>query len=113
MDVIGAARLFACHALWRATRMKSAGRVLVQALGSDDENIRTIAGMFLVRAGVRSEQLLQEALDRRENLPIVLAILADIGNRRFEPELRQFTEDEDPQVAKAARDALRILSAHR
>ncbi len=91
---------------------KAPGRALVRELGSPDEDLRTIAGMFLVRAGRQSEALLEEALHRRQNLPWVLSVLADIGDRKFEPELRQFARDIDPEVARAARDALRVLEAH-
>ncbi len=112
MRLFEAVRIFACAAVWRATGLRSPGRALVHALGSEDENIRTIAGMLLVRAGKQSEPLLQEALHKRENLHIVLPILADIGDRKFEAELQQFCQDDDPQVARAAKEALRVLTAH-
>lgn len=109
MRVGGAAKLFACRAVWRATGSRSAGRALVRALGSPDEDLQTIAGMFLTRAGKASEPLLHEALARRENLPMILTVLADIGDHRLEPEIRAFSQDQDPTVAKAAREALRML----
>jgi len=68
--------------------------------------------MFLVQAGKRAEPLLEEALLRREALPMVLTVLADIGDERLEAKLRQFARDEDPKVAEAAEDALRALGAH-
>ncbi len=98
--------------IWRSTGLRAAGRALVRALGSDDEDLRTIAGMFLVKAGKDAEPLLEEALERRENLPMVLWVLGDIGDRRLEPEIRQFSDDRDPRVAGAARDALRGLREH-
>jgi hypothetical protein len=69
--------------------------------------------MFLVKSGKNAEQLLHEALDRRENLPTILTVLADIGDSRLEPEIRAFSHDEDPNVAKAAREALRVLARNR
>jgi hypothetical protein len=110
--VLGAASLFLRKSLWRIAGMQSAGRALVRALGDPDEDLRVMAGMFLVQAGSKAEPLLEEALKRRENLPLVLSVLADIGNRRFETEIRQFVQDGDPQVAKAAQDALRLLASH-
>lgn len=101
-----------CNAIWRATGLRLAGRALVRALGHKDEDLQTIAGMLLVQAGQRAEPLLEEALLRREALPMVLTVLADLGDRRFEPQLRQFAHDRDPKVAEAAEDALRALSAH-
>ena len=113
MKLAKAAGLFAVNAAWRATGLRSAGRALVRALGSDDENVRTIAGMFLTQSGRKSVPLLREALDRRENLPMVLTILGSIGDRESEPEIRRFINDPDPDAAKAARDALRMLDAPR
>lgn len=113
MWLLEAALVFLSQALWHRTGFRPAGRRLIHALGSRSENVRTIAGMFLVRAGRRAEPLLEEALRRREHLPMVLAILGDVGNRKFEEALRQFTGDEDPAIAQAARNALRVLAAHR
>jgi HEAT repeat protein len=109
MDLGGSARLFVANAVWRTTGLPSAGRALVEALSSPDENVRTIAGMFLVQAGRKAEPLLREALARGDNLPLVLSILGDIGDPAFEPELRRFLDHPDPNIAKAARDALRVM----
>jgi hypothetical protein len=70
-----------------------------------------IAGMSLVQTGRRAEPLLADALERRENVPIVLSILGDIGDPACEPVLARFTGDPDPETARAARDALRTLHA--
>jgi HEAT repeat protein len=113
MWVLHAVFLFLMQQVWRWTGSSAAARSLVRALGSPNPNIRSIAGIFLVRTGGRAAPYLEESLKRRENLPMVLAILADIGDLNIEPELQQFTEDRDPQVATAARNALRVLAAHR
>lgn len=97
------------NAIWRATGLRSVGRRLIVALGSRDENVSTIAGMCLVKAGAKALPLLQEALDRREHLPQVLQIIADIGEPGTEATLERFTRDPDPKVAKAAGNALRVL----
>jgi len=108
-----AARLYALKSLWKATGLRSAGQALLDALGSPDHDVRTVAGMFLVQGGKRAEPLIAEAIARREHLPIVLVIAGDIGASALEPELRRFTSDSDHDVARAARDGLRILTAHR
>ena len=105
-----AARIFLLYGIWRATGLASAGRALVHALASADENVRTIAGMLLVRGHDRAVPLLRESLARRESLPMALAILGDIGDRQCEPDIVPFAEDRDPEVSKAARDALRVLA---
>lgn len=109
MRVAAAARLAACRVVWRATGLRAAGRALVRAVGSRDEDLRTIAGMLLVKEGQRAEPLLHEALHRRENLPMVLWVLGDIGDKELVPEIREFSRDRDPSVARAAQDALRVL----
>jgi hypothetical protein len=105
------ASLYLVKSVWRATGSRSAGWALVDALGSPDEGVRTVAGMLLVQAGRRAEPLVAEAIRRREGLPTVLLIAGDIGAVRLEPELRRLTGDADPEVAQAARDGLRILAA--
>jgi hypothetical protein len=82
---------------------------MVHALGSANENVRTISGMLLVKAGKKSEPLLLEAMRRRESLPTVLTILSDIGGQTSESEIRELSQDQDPQVARAATDAMRFL----
>ena len=109
MDLARVAGVFANRALFAATGLRPAGRALVRALGSEDENVRTIAGMFLVRSGRRAEPVLEEALARRENLPLVLTILGNIGSPESEEVLRQFATDRDPEAAEAAREALEEL----
>jgi hypothetical protein len=104
------ARLYAVKSLWSATGCRSAGRALVKALGSTDEGERTVAGMFLVQAGKRAEPLVADAIRRREHLPIVLLIAGDLRASRLEPDLRRLTMDPDPDVARAAHDALQLLS---
>ena len=64
------------------------------------------------KSGTRAEALLlQESLNRRENLPIVLTVLGSIGDPALTPQLRQFTNDRNPEVAKAAQEALKIVEA--
>ena len=109
MRIVPALFLFGSRAAWRATGLRAAGRPLVRALGSPDEDVRTIAGMFLVKAGKSAEPLLMEALARREHLAMVLSVLADIGDPDLEPQIRSFSTDPDPEVSRAANEALRIL----
>jgi hypothetical protein len=104
------ARLYALKSLWTVIGCHSAGRALVKALGSKDEGERTAAGMLLVQGGRRAEPLVAEAIRRREHLPVVLLIAADIGAASLQPELHRLTRDPDPEVARAAHDALEILT---
>lgn len=103
------ARLFACKALWRAG-MESGGRCLLEALDSPQADVRTVAGMFLVQAGKRAEPLVKQALERGEHFPMLLTIAGDIGAHSLIPQIRALTKHPDPQVARAASDALEILA---
>ena len=111
MRVVPALSLFLSRAVWRVTGWRAAGRSLVHALGSPDEDVRSIAGVLLAKAGKDAEPLLREALARRENLPMVLTLLADVGSLDLEPEIRPFSADRNPEVARAANEALRALTA--
>ena len=111
MRIVPALSLFLSRAVWRATGWQAAGRPLVHALGSPDEDVRSIAGVLLAKAGKNAEPLLREALARRENLPMVLTLLADVGSPDLEPEIRPFSMDRNPEVAHAANEALRALTA--
>jgi hypothetical protein len=111
MNLGGAARLYACNAVWRATGLRAAGRVLLNALGSRDDDLQTLAGMFLAQAGKKAEPLLEEALAKREHLPLVVALLGDVGDPKYEAELRRLSDDPEPGVACAARSALQVLKA--
>jgi hypothetical protein len=104
-------RLYALKSVWSATGCRSAGRGLVDALGSTDEGERTVAGMFLVQAGKRAEPLVAEAIRRREHLPTALIIAGDIGASSLEPDMRRLMADSDPDISRAAHDALEILAA--
>lgn len=88
---------------------ESAGRSLLADFTSDDETVRTLAGMFLVRNGRRSIPILREALARREQMPAVLTMLGDIATDQCQELIRQYVDDGDPEVASAARQALDIL----
>lgn len=109
MLLIGATKLFLLRILWQWPGLPAAGEGLIRALGSPDENIRTLAGMFLVQTSQRSRPLVEDALRRRQYLHMVIAILGDIGNTHSIPYLEEFTQDSDPTVARAAHDAIELL----
>lgn len=108
MKLAGAGRLFLLQALWRGG-LTSAGRALINALGTSDDDLRTMAGMFLVQGGGKAVPLLRTALAKREHLPLVLRIAGDVGAHELRPEIERFAADPDRAVAQAARDALRVL----
>jgi len=92
---------------------QAAARQLLGDMSSPDENVRMLAGMFLVKSGRRALPVLLEALARREQLPVVLTMLGDIAAAETEPEIARFEKDDDPNVAAAARMALDTLRRNR
>jgi HEAT repeat protein len=110
-DVVGAAHLPVAYHRLRLTGSRNAARNLINALGSPVEDLQSLAGMFLVRAGRRSVPELMNAIaERHPQLPTCLLVLADIGGEDAKPALMRFADDPDPTVARAARDGLSTLA---
>jgi len=109
------ARALSTFAKSAALRLGSAaaGRGLLADFASDDETVRTLAGMFLVRNGRRSIPILRDALVRREKMLEVLTMLGDIATDESAELIRQYIGDHDPKVAAGARAALDILARNR
>lgn len=110
MGPVQVARLYALKSLWTISGLRSAGQALLEALGSPDAGVRTVAGMLLVQCGQRAEPLIEDAIRHHRHLPMALVIAGDIGAVRLEPELRRLSSDPDPEVARAAQDGLRLLA---
>ena len=109
MGVATSAGVIAAGAAWKLGHPGWAGRKLVDALGSHDENARTIAGMLLVKGGAHALPVLRAAMAEGENLPMVLAVAGSIGDASIAPDVRRFVDHRDPKVAAAAKDALRAF----
>ena len=45
MRIAGAAGIFVANGVWRLTGLRAAGRIILRALGSGDETVRTPAQM--------------------------------------------------------------------
>jgi HEAT repeat protein len=105
--------LFGLKAAFSGTRSVSAGRALVNALGDSDENVRTLAGMFLVQSGRKATPVLLEALAQGRHVPTVLTMLGDIADPAALPVIERFADDPDPEVARAAREAREIARRNR
>lgn len=109
VEIRGFSKLLLLNALWRFGRSQAAGRALVDALGSEDEDLQTVAGTLLAKAGRRAGPLLLEAIESRRDLPQTLLLLASIGDPAHTSLIRAYVDDEDPEAARAAGHALRVL----
>jgi HEAT repeat protein len=110
MRVGKALAVLAEGALWRVSGKNSLGWRLIDALGEADENVRSIAGIMLAKGGRAAIPLLQRALAERVNVPLVLALLGDVGDATHSAEIANFVDDPDKTIARAAREALRVLA---
>ena len=73
---------------WRSARFKPAGRALVNALDSGEQD-RTLAGMALVQAGERSVELIEERLEASEATLMLVRVLNDIGGAAAQRALKR------------------------
>ncbi len=111
MKLADAAAVFAAYGAWRATGSARAGAQLARALASDDETSRTVAGTLLARATDRALPLLRANLSQGIAVAMTLRVLADAGGREVVDEIEPYTHNSDPQIARAARDALAAARA--
>lgn len=107
--LIKAADLYRANTVWKLFGTRGSGQRLIEGLSSPNENVRTLAGMFLVQSGRKAIPLLEHELENRRNMPLVLTILGDIGAVESEGQLRRHLDDPEPEAAKAANEALRAL----
>jgi hypothetical protein len=107
--LIKAADLYRANMVWKLFGTSASGQRLIEGLSSPNENVRTLAGMFLVQSGRKAIPLLEYELENRRNMPLVLTMLGDIGAAESEGKLRRHLDDSDPEAAKAANEALRAL----
>jgi HEAT repeat protein len=107
--LIKAADLYRANMVWKLFGTHASGQRLIEGLSSPNENVRTLAGMFLVQSGRKAIPLLEYELENRRNMPLVLTMLGDIGTAESEGQLRRHLDDPDPEAAKAANEALRAL----
>jgi hypothetical protein len=84
---------------------------LVSALGSSNENARSMAGMFLVKLGKKAYGPLLDSAKAGQNAAVALAVLGSMEDVSLIPQIEPFLKSSDPSVVKAAQDAIRILSA--
>lgn len=109
MRVLKAIKLFIFRILWQWFGIGLFGESLISALGSNDETIRTMAGMFLVQTAERSRPIVEASLVESKTLPTLLAILGDIGDVGTLRKLEPYTYSSDSEVARAAHDALKVI----
>jgi radical SAM superfamily enzyme with C-terminal helix-hairpin-helix motif len=101
------AALLAAGATWRLTGVPAAGRALVTAATTGDENDQVLARMMLVKAGNRSVPIVTGTLLADPAATALVDVLASIGTEEARQALRKLSHD--AQHREAATEALRTL----
>jgi hypothetical protein len=107
--LLSTAYVFAAYLLWRFVGIEACGDVLITALSYQNETSRTVAAILLVKSPDRAKVLLKRAMAERHNLKEVLRICGEIADETLEEKVRSFMGDPDPQVSKAAHEAIHMI----
>lgn len=75
-------RVLAAGLLWRWFGARGSADTLLEAVGSQDEQNRMLAGMSLVKAGEKSFDLIEDQIDTGEATPSAVRLLPDIDPGR-------------------------------
>ena len=103
-------------ASWRLFGSRRAGEILLQALASDDEQNRMLAGMSLVKAGERSLHLIEKKLNDvkgtdpfpQGSVPLI-RLLPDIGGEDARDLLEKIAGRNSGDMAEAATECIDLL----
>lgn len=104
MGLASSARLLAAGVVWRRTGARTAGASLARALNGDEQE-QTLAGMGLVRAGVRSVGALEAEKSAHGPSRMMVRVLADIGGPQARTVLEEIAQGPGT-TAELARDVL-------
>ncbi|HLF61465.1 MAG TPA: hypothetical protein VI980_09840 [Acidimicrobiia bacterium] len=108
MGVGSSLKVIGAGVAWRTAGVESAGRNLIQAFGSDDEQDRALAGMSIVKAGERSIGLIEKARSAGRLTPSLVRLLADIGSPKARDLLAEIATESGP-LAAAAHESLKLM----
>ena len=108
MNIGRSANLIRAGFAWRAFGSSGAGATLLDAMASNDEQGKMLAGMSLVKAGERSLDLIDGAYSSGNATPQMIRLVADIGGPRARPMLIEMAATPGP-LAETATDSLDLL----
>jgi hypothetical protein len=108
VSIGGSIKVISAGAAWRTFGYTQAGEVLLNALSSDDEQQRMLAGMSLVKAGERSIELIANAAASGRASPAAVRLLADLSGPRCRALLTKIAA-EPGDLGMAANQSLKLL----
>ncbi len=102
-------RVLVAGTSWRLFGSARAAETLLAAMSSDDEQNQMLAGMSLIRAGQRSFDLIQEAIEAGEASAQIVRLLPDIDTNRSRPLLEQLAAGDQGELTDTARQCIDLL----
>ena len=106
-------RVIAAGIAWRMFGSRKSGSLLLQAMDSDDEKNRMLAGMSLVKAGDRSFRLIEEEVNDENASASLIRLLPDIGGEEARKLLEGIAAGDSHECAEAATECIDLLDRMR
>ena len=108
MDIGGSLKAFVAGSVWRTAGTRWAGTTLLDEFAHGDEQTRALAGMFLVKAGDRTVELIGDEVRAGSAGANAVGLIGDVGTPSARAELVRLSEGEG-EIAAAAQASLEIL----
>ena len=102
-------RIMAAGALWRMLGSRRAAETLLQAMSTDNEQSRMLAGMSLVKAGQRSFELIEKKVEAGEASAPVIRLLTDIDGPKARAVLGKIAAGEASELKDTAEECIDLL----
>lgn len=102
-------QILAAGVSWRLFGTRRAADTLLQAMNSDDEQQRMIAGMSLVKAGQRSIKVIESKIEAGEATAPIIRLLPDIGGERARRLLERIAGSASSDLRQAAGECIGLL----
>ena len=102
-------RVLAAGTSWRLFGSARAAETLLAAMSSNDEQNQMLAGMSLIRAGQRSFDLIQEAIEAGEASAQIVRLLPDIDTERSRPLLEKLAVGDSGELSDTARQCIDLI----
>ena len=102
-------RIIAAGISWRLFASRRASETLLQAVSSDDEQNRMLAGMSLIKGGQRSFDLIENQLDAGRASASLVRLLPDIDAVRARAVLQKVLQGEPGEIVETAKQCIDLL----
>lgn len=101
--------IIAAGAAWRLFGSEKCAEKLLAAMDGEDEQIRMLAGISLVRAGERSFDLIEEKIESGVATPPVVRLLPDLDGPRTRELMQRILARGPDELRDAAAQCIDLL----